>query len=218
MVHPEPRGQVAYNVINVVNVIDASESSRGNDVLHELSDGWFLKDVVSTGRLRCINDGNNIYRIINLLPTSFWVEHFLSESCTGFDLHFVYDFPAEVASGLIQRWKEMDPRRQPQKTFARMSMRNVNPYEFTEFDVDSADPLLRQKIDRIVADVSHRGVLDEYAEIQTRIEYIEHPVYPSCRIYAVFLGRGETKRETGETIRWTKEDWFSKASCTLLIE
>uniref|UniRef100_A0A1I7XZG4 PAP_central domain-containing protein n=1 Tax=Steinernema glaseri TaxID=37863 RepID=A0A1I7XZG4_9BILA len=134
---------------------------------------------------------------------SFWVEHFLSESCTGFDFHFGPK-AAEVTSEVIQRWREMDPRRLPQKTFSGMWINSANTREFTEFDVESADLRLLQKIYRIVADANRKGM-------QTRIEYTEHPVYPGFRIYVVFRGRGETKK-------WTKEDWFSLARCTLITE
>uniref|UniRef100_A0A1I7Z487 Peptidase_M1 domain-containing protein n=1 Tax=Steinernema glaseri TaxID=37863 RepID=A0A1I7Z487_9BILA len=86
----------------------------------------FMEDVVPTAQLRRINNVHSFFDITSLLPASFWVEHFLSESCTGFDFRFGRDMAAEVASGVIQRWKEMDPRRLPKKTFAGMSLRNVN--------------------------------------------------------------------------------------------
>uniref|UniRef100_A0A1I7Y4P5 Terpenoid synthase n=1 Tax=Steinernema glaseri TaxID=37863 RepID=A0A1I7Y4P5_9BILA len=181
-----------------------------------------MKDIVPTARLQRIDVDisvvNDIYDIIAFLPASIWVDHLLSESCTGFDFSFGPDMVADITSGLIQRWKEMDPRRLPQKIFAGMRMKDVDPREFMEFDVESVDPPLRQKIERIFADVSHRRVVDQYAEIQTRTEYIEHPVYPAFRIYAVFRGHGETKQYFGETEKWTKEDWFTNTRCTLLVE
>uniref|UniRef100_A0A1I7ZB12 Restriction endonuclease n=1 Tax=Steinernema glaseri TaxID=37863 RepID=A0A1I7ZB12_9BILA len=84
-----------------------------------------------------------------------------------------------------------------------------------EFDVESADARFRQKIGRIVANLSNANK----GEMQTRTEYIEHPIYPGFRIYAVFRGRGETiVWGPRETKKWAKEDWFSSGPCTLLIE
>uniref|UniRef100_A0A1I7XXM3 FBA_2 domain-containing protein n=1 Tax=Steinernema glaseri TaxID=37863 RepID=A0A1I7XXM3_9BILA len=110
----------------------------------------FMKDVVPTARLQRINidisfifGGNDITA---LLPTSFWVEHLLSESCTGCS----YYFGSDVTSEVVQRWKEMDPRPLPLKTFLNMDMRDVDTRDFTEFDVDSADARLLGELKWIV--------------------------------------------------------------------
>uniref|UniRef100_A0A1I8AA79 FBA_2 domain-containing protein n=1 Tax=Steinernema glaseri TaxID=37863 RepID=A0A1I8AA79_9BILA len=174
----------------------------------------FMKDIVPMARLQRINMDTSvvygIHYIAALLPASIWIEHLLSESCTGSDFHFGPK-AAEVTSEVIQRWREIDPRRLPQKTFSGMWMNSANTREFSEFDMELADLPLRQKIDRIVADANRK-------KVETRIEYIEHPVYPGFRICVVFIGAGETKQEFGETKKWTKEDWFSRAPCTLHIE
>uniref|UniRef100_A0A1I8A6E7 FBA_2 domain-containing protein n=1 Tax=Steinernema glaseri TaxID=37863 RepID=A0A1I8A6E7_9BILA len=163
----------------------------------------FMKDVVPTARLQRIEVFDNISDIAAVLPANFWAEYLLSESCTGFDFPFGPDMAAEVASGVIQRWKEMDPRRLPQKTFARMSLRNVNRREFTKFVVE---PLDEEILKNIPPHVSKE-------ELQTYTAYTEHPIYSGFRIYAVFMGSGtKIVQKTGKTKR------FSKASCSLRIE
>uniref|UniRef100_A0A1I7XYX8 Similar to n=1 Tax=Steinernema glaseri TaxID=37863 RepID=A0A1I7XYX8_9BILA len=111
--------------------------------------------------------------IVRLMPTSFWVEHLLSESCTGCS----YYFGSDVTSGLIQRWKEMDPRPLPLKTFLHMDMRSVKVSDFTEFDMKSADTRLLEALKRIYLNVSGRE--------KTYLQCIQHPVHSSFRIYVV---------------------------------
>uniref|UniRef100_A0A1I7Z0S4 F-box domain-containing protein n=1 Tax=Steinernema glaseri TaxID=37863 RepID=A0A1I7Z0S4_9BILA len=63
-----------------------------------------IQDMVSTGRLQSIEILGSVPAI---LPTSFWVDYFFSDSCTGLDATFE-DF--NVVLEVITRWKEMDPR------------------------------------------------------------------------------------------------------------
>uniref|UniRef100_A0A1I8AJ64 Autophagy protein 5 n=1 Tax=Steinernema glaseri TaxID=37863 RepID=A0A1I8AJ64_9BILA len=146
------------------------------------------------------------------LPTSFWVDYLLSESSTGINVDMGFD----VTSAVIDGWKQMDPRRLPQKIIFGIEM-PMNNLGFTEFPMELADARLLETIEKKIR-AKKMSIIQNLRKMY--IEYIEHPLYPSFRIYAIFLGAGKTlhKKNKRETfVAWTKRDWHY-ADCTLLID
>uniref|UniRef100_A0A1I8AIP0 Highly derived d5-like helicase-primase: PROVISIONAL n=1 Tax=Steinernema glaseri TaxID=37863 RepID=A0A1I8AIP0_9BILA len=176
----------------------------------------FMKNVVPKSRLRFINiywksiEPDTVQAIARgtpeeTVPTSFWMDYMLSESCTGFNFHL----ESEITSGVIARWKEMDPRRLPQKIFTKVTLHkeDARQFGFTEFSMKTINARL---LDTIKRKISLRSA---HSGNKIHIQYIEHPIYQNFRIYAI-----STPRRPMETEGETRTKIDSLSECTLLIE
>uniref|UniRef100_A0A1I7ZIZ2 Reverse transcriptase n=1 Tax=Steinernema glaseri TaxID=37863 RepID=A0A1I7ZIZ2_9BILA len=132
------------------------------------------QSMVSTGRLQsiCIWDP-----VPPVLPSSFWVDYFFSESCRELDAHF--EDPSVVPE-LINRWKQLDPRTlTPLKVCdgIRTSPDTLVDVGMKPIPLETADPEVLGKIQR------------RFINTIASLHCIDHPTHPHVKIYViVFIG------------------------------
>uniref|UniRef100_A0A1I7Z0N1 F-box domain-containing protein n=1 Tax=Steinernema glaseri TaxID=37863 RepID=A0A1I7Z0N1_9BILA len=139
-----------------------------------------LEDAVATGRVQRISIISSVFHrelVPAVLPTSFWVNYFFSESCRTLHVHFE---DLDVPLGVIDRWQKTDPRTlAPNKLFTGI-MTTANDME--EQDVDMTTILLSEAEPEVAKIV--RLLAPGMSFLSLR--YICHPVDPNSRIYVVF--------------------------------
>uniref|UniRef100_A0A1I7YSI7 F-box domain-containing protein n=1 Tax=Steinernema glaseri TaxID=37863 RepID=A0A1I7YSI7_9BILA len=154
----------------------------------------FVQDAVATGRVESVG----IYPPMGkkelvpaVLPTSFWIDYFFSESCQTLHVHFK---DLDVPLGVIDRWQKTDPRTlTPSKLLSgfRASEKALEEQgvDMTTILLSDADPKVRKIIERTPP--ASRVTPSPLRASMSSLRYICHPVDPSSRIYFVFRRSGE---------------------------
>uniref|UniRef100_A0A1I8A370 BACK domain-containing protein n=1 Tax=Steinernema glaseri TaxID=37863 RepID=A0A1I8A370_9BILA len=148
-----------------------------------------LEDMIAGGRLESIFIASTV---LSNQPMAFLVDYFFSESCRSLSVDFE-DFG--VVLGVINRWKEMDPRGlAPGKIFKGInaSPDDLSQVGMTTIPVDSAEVgMTAVPVDS--AEVEILRMIENkvtYCEDIGSLHRIDHTVDPRRTIYVVFYGYG----------------------------